>query len=76
LIPQVRAAIGAGLQDRSAAKIRQSVSPARLDRRSTGPELDGALARANCIELRLPYNSDPTAREKINRGEMEYFDMQ
>ena len=42
---------------------------------STGPELDGALARANGVELRLPYNSDPIAREKINRGEMEYFDM-
>ena len=42
---------------------------------STGPELDGALARANGIEFRLPYNSDPIAREKINRGEMEYFDM-
>ncbi|CCG07708.1 acetyl-CoA hydrolase/transferase family protein [Pararhodospirillum photometricum] len=42
---------------------------------STGPELDGALARANGIEFRLPYNSDPIAREKINRGEMNYFDM-
>ncbi len=42
---------------------------------STGPELDGALARADGIEFRLPYNSDPVAREKINRGEMEYFDM-
>ena len=42
---------------------------------STGPELDGALAKANGIEFRLPYNSDPIAREQINRGEMEYFDM-
>jgi succinyl-CoA:acetate CoA-transferase len=42
---------------------------------STGPELDGALAKAEGIEFRLPYNSDPIAREKINRGEMEYFDM-
>ena len=42
---------------------------------STGPELDGALAKADAIEFRLPYNSDPIAREKINRGEMEYFDM-
>jgi len=42
---------------------------------STGPELDGALAKADGIEFRLPYNSDPIAREKINRGEMEYFDM-
>lgn len=42
---------------------------------STGPELDGALAKANGIEFRLPYNSDPVAREKINRGQMNYFDM-
>ena len=27
---------------------------------STGPELDGALAKADGIEFRLPYNSDPT----------------
>ena len=42
---------------------------------STGPELDGALAKADGIEFRLPYNSDPIAREKINAGEMNYFDM-
>ena len=42
---------------------------------STGPELDGALAKVDGIEFRLPYNSDPTVREKINCGEMEYFDM-
>lgn len=42
---------------------------------STGPELDGALARAHGVELRLPYNSDPSARELINRGEMDYLDL-
>lgn len=42
---------------------------------STGPELDGALAKADGIEFRLPYNSDPIAREKINNGTMNYFDM-
>ncbi len=42
---------------------------------STGPELDGVLAKSDGVEFRLPYNSDPIAREKINRGEMEYFDM-
>ncbi|KFE34976.1 acetyl-CoA hydrolase/transferase family protein [Thioclava atlantica] len=42
---------------------------------STGPELDGALARADGIEFRLPYNSDPIARERINRGQMQYFDL-
>ena len=42
---------------------------------STGPELDGALAKADGIEFRLPYNSDPIAREKINAGQMQYLDM-
>lgn len=42
---------------------------------STGPELDGALAKAEGIEFRLPYNSDPHARERINAGTMDYFDM-
>ncbi|WP_199590018.1 acetyl-CoA hydrolase/transferase family protein [Bremerella cremea] len=42
---------------------------------STGPELDGALASADGIEFRLPFNSDPIARDKINRGEMDYLDM-
>ncbi|MCW1382617.1 acetyl-CoA hydrolase/transferase family protein [Novosphingobium sp. KCTC 2891] len=42
---------------------------------STGPELDGALAKAKGIDFRLPYNSDPIAREQINSGEMNYFDM-
>jgi len=42
---------------------------------STGPELDGALAKADGIEFRLPYNSDPIARQKINSGKMSYIDM-
>jgi succinyl-CoA:acetate CoA-transferase len=42
---------------------------------STGPELDGALARSDGIQMRLPYNSDPVARDKINRGEMDYADL-
>ena len=41
---------------------------------STSSELDGALAMVDGIELRMPYNSDPIAREKINYGKMEYFD--
>ena len=35
---------------------------------STAPELDGALAAADGIELRLPYQSDPVSRAKINAG--------
>src|SRR4051795_3828152 len=42
---------------------------------STAPELDGALAAADGIELRLPYQSDPISREKINSGHMEYIDV-
>ena len=42
---------------------------------STAPELDGALAPVDGIELRLPYQSDPTTRRRINAGEMEYLDI-
>src|SRR3954449_11822393 len=42
---------------------------------STAPELDGALAAVDGIELRLPYQSDPVSREKINAGHMEYIDV-
>src|SRR4051794_7580225 len=42
---------------------------------STAPELDGALAAADGIELRLPYQSDPVSREKINSGHMDYIDV-
>lgn len=42
---------------------------------STGPELDGALAMAGGIHLRLPYQSDPETRKRINIGEMEYMDI-
>jgi succinyl-CoA:acetate CoA-transferase len=42
---------------------------------STAPELDGALAMVDGIELRLPYQSDPVSRRKINAGEMEYLDI-
>ena len=42
---------------------------------STAPELDGALAEANGVEMRLPYQSDPVTRRKINSGDMEYIDV-
>ena len=42
---------------------------------STAPELDGALAKADGIEMRLPYQSDPTCRRLINEGRMLYTDM-
>ena len=42
---------------------------------STAPELDGALAMVDGVEMRLPYQSDPVCRKKINAGEMEYIDI-
>ncbi len=42
---------------------------------STAPELDGALAMVDGVEMRLPYQSDPTCRKRINAGEMEYIDV-
>ncbi|WP_211657952.1 hypothetical protein [Paracoccus subflavus] len=39
----------------------------------TGLELDGALANADGIEFCLPCNSSSIARDKINRGEMDYL---
>lgn len=41
---------------------------------STAPELDGALAEADGVELRLPYQSDPITRAKINDGSIDYID--
>ena len=35
---------------------------------STAPELDGALAKADAIALRMPFQSDPDARKRINDG--------
>ena len=42
---------------------------------STAPELDAVLAAADGVELRLPYQSDPVTRTKINAGTMEYLDV-
>ena len=42
---------------------------------STAPELDGALARAGGIDFRLPYQSDPELRTRINNGQIDYMDI-
>jgi succinyl-CoA:acetate CoA-transferase len=42
---------------------------------STAPELDGALAEVEGVDLRMPYQSDPVSRAKINAGLMEYMDV-
>lgn len=42
---------------------------------STAPELDGVLAQAEAISMRLPYQSDPIVRKQINTGHVQYTDM-
>ena len=42
---------------------------------STAPECDGVLAEANALRYRMPYQSDPTMRNKINAGEMKFQDI-
>jgi len=42
---------------------------------STGPSLDGALARAEAIRFRTPYQSDGTLRKQINEGKVRFVDM-
>src|SRR5512141_3289547 len=42
---------------------------------STGPSLDGALALADAIRFRTPYQSEPVLRTLINDGRVQFFDM-
>ena len=42
---------------------------------STGKSLDGALAEAEAIRVRAPYQSDPTLRKSINEGRAQFSDM-
>lgn len=42
---------------------------------STGPSLDGALAEAEAISFRTPYQSNATLRKQINSGQVKFFDM-
>lgn len=42
---------------------------------STGKSLDGALAAAEAISFRAPYQGDPTLRAKINAEQVHYVDM-
>jgi len=42
---------------------------------STGKSLDGALADADAVRFRTPYQSDPTLRKSINEGRAQFFDM-
>lgn len=41
---------------------------------STGDSCDGALARADAVSLRMPYQSNPNLRKAINSGSIRYID--
>ncbi|MDR0927734.1 MAG: acetyl-CoA hydrolase/transferase family protein [Ignavibacteria bacterium] len=42
---------------------------------STGPSLDGALAKADAINWRTPYQSNKDLRASMNSGNAKFFDM-
>ena len=42
---------------------------------STAPELDGALAQVDGLAMRMPFQSDPGARKRINAGALDYLDI-
>ena len=42
---------------------------------STAPECDGVLAEADALRYRMPYQSDPQMRNKINSGAMKFQDI-
>ncbi len=42
---------------------------------STAPELDGVLAGVDGVDLRMPYQSDPITRAKVNAGLIDYLDL-
>jgi acetyl-CoA hydrolase len=64
-----------------AAKARREHAAGRpftvgvLSGASTGRSLDGALAEAEAIHFRIPYQSDATLRKQINSGRVRFVDM-
>jgi acetyl-CoA hydrolase len=42
---------------------------------STGPSLDGALAKAQAIKFRTPYQTNSDLRDRINAGQTRFFDL-
>ncbi|GHU25624.1 acetyl-CoA hydrolase/transferase [Betaproteobacteria bacterium] len=42
---------------------------------STAPELDGELSKVNGVSLRMPFQSDPDCRNRINAGDAWYTDV-
>jgi len=69
-VPQALADRVTALRDRG-----QTFGVSLLTGASTGPELDGALARAGAITFRSPFNTDAAMRANINAGTTEYLDM-
>lgn len=63
LIPQAIAARG------------EAVGLTVLAGASTGPELDGELAKAGLIACRAPFQSEKALRNDINRGAVSYCDI-
>jgi succinyl-CoA:acetate CoA-transferase len=65
-----------------AARIKSAASAGRRFRlgvwtgAATAPDLTGALAQVEGIELLLPYQGDPVTRREINSGRMGYLDVQ
>ncbi len=76
---------GSGHPKAVPAALAQRIADARREGRpftvgvwtgaSTGPDLDGALSAVDGIDLRMPYQSDPVTRAKINAGDMDYVDV-
>jgi acetyl-CoA hydrolase len=61
-----------------ARKIHSTGNPFRvgvMTGASTGKSLDGALAQADAVLFRTPYQSDPDLRRSINEGRTAFFDM-
>ncbi|WP_188699286.1 acetyl-CoA hydrolase/transferase family protein [Bowmanella pacifica] len=59
-------------------KLRDAGLPMRVNiwtGASTAPELDGALAEVDGINMRLPFQSDAICRKQINEGQMQYVDI-
>jgi acetyl-CoA hydrolase len=42
---------------------------------STGPSLDGALAKAQAMKFRTPYQTNGDLRDRINAGQTRFFDL-
>jgi acetyl-CoA hydrolase len=69
-VPRALAARAQALHDRG-----EPFSIRVLTGASTGPALDDALAEANAISWRAPYQSSPALRKRINSQEVEFVDM-